>query len=348
MTQENEKIRLKIPAEVARIMSKWGGHQMRLAAARGAVPMSGSNLVMVLFVFYHGENSELKNEALNTLQTLPANILLSTLSQPELHPSIIDLIVHLRYQDAIVMQEVVRHPMTAIRSLLFLAQKSRGEILEMLSLNDEALRKADVIRTTIINNPHTDKITKIRLGWTEPSEKKQQEASAKGSQQQDGEDASEEVEIEPADSDEEGALDEETDALSKYQLLQEMSVSEKIKMALTGDKEWRTLLIREPNKQVCTAVLKNPRITEGEVLGVAKNRSAQEELIRIILLNRDWIKLYDMKKALVNHPRTPLQQAIKFMGFLTERDIKELSKSKNVTQVIVNNARRMLMTKKKN
>ncbi len=119
-------------------------------------------------------------------------------------------------------------------------------------------------------------------------------------------------------------------------------------MALTGDKEWRTLLIREPNKQVCTAVLKNPRITEGEVLAVAKNRSASEELIRLILLNRDWLKIYDMKKALVHHPRTPLQQAIKFMGFLSEKDIRELSKSKNVTQVIVNNARRMLMAKKKN
>jgi len=126
-----------------------------------------------------------------------------------------------------------------------------------------------------------------------------------------------------------------------------MAVAEKIKMALTGDKEWRTLLIREPNKLVSSAVLKNPRITEGEVLAVAKNRSSAEELIRIILLNREWIKIYDMKKALVYHPRTPLQQAVRFMGFLSERDIRDLAKSKNVTQVIVNNARRMLMSKKK-
>ncbi len=346
MTQENEKIRLKIPAEVAKIMSKWGGHQMRLAAARGAVPMSGPNLVMVLFVFYHGENQELKEEALNTLQTLPANILMATLSQPELHPSIIDLIVHLRLQDAIVMQEVIRHPMTAMRSLLFLAQKSSGDVLEMLALNDEVMRKADIIRAAIINNPNTDRVTKVRLGWRDPDEVKKKETKTEskkdGSSEGEGEDDSlDEFE------DEEGEFEDEEDGLSKYQLLQEMAVSEKIKMALTGDKEWRTLLIREPNKQVCGAVLKNPRITEGEVLAVAKNRSAHEELIRIILLNRDWLKLYDMKKALVSHPRTPLQQAIKFMGFLSERDIRELSKSKNVTQVIVNNARRMLMTKKK-
>ena len=85
----------------------------------------------------------------------------------------------------------------------------------------------------------------------------------------------------------------------------------------------------------------------GEVLAVAKNRSSSDELIRIILLNRDWTKIYDMKKALVYHPRTPLQQAMRYMTFLSEKDIKEIAKSRNVTQAIVNNARRMLISKKK-
>ncbi len=337
--QDKEKIRIKIPAEVAKIMSKWGGHQVRLAAARGALPMSGPNLVMVLFVFYHGENEELKNEALNTLSTLPAKILLAALAQRELHPAIIDLIVRLRYHDPVVMQDAVTHPMIGIKSLLFLAEHSSGDVLDMLVHNDEALRKTDSLKVAIINNPKADKSTKIRLGWQEPVDKSAAEAKA----------SAPEVDESPAedDSDEpnEEELDEET--LTKYQQLQEMAVAEKIKMALTGDKEWRTLLIREPNKLVSSAVLKNPRITEGEVLAVAKNRSSAEELIRIILLNREWIKIYDMKKALVYHPRTPLQQAVRFMGFLSERDIRDLAKSKNVTQVIVNNARRMLMSKKK-
>ena len=69
-------------------------------------------------------------------------------------------------------------------------------------------------------------------------------------------------------------------------------------------------------------------------------------MIRIILLNREWVKLYDIKKALVTHPRTPIQKSMRFMNFLSEKDIKELAKSRNVTQAIVNNARRMLMNKK--
>ena len=341
---KSEKVQIKLPAEVAKIMSKWGGHSVRLAAARGALPMSGLNLVMVLFVFYNGENQELKEEALSTLQTLPGKILLAALNQPELHPAIIDLIIHLRYEDAVVMQAVLAHPMTGIRSLLYVAEKSSGDVLDMLADNDEILLKSDAIRKAIINNPNADKVTRLRLGWVEPQAEPIQddkleagEKTAAVSSQID-----EAAETDAVDEDE---FDEES--MSKYQQLQEMTVNEKIKMALTGDKEWRTLLIREANKQINTAVLRNPRITEGEVLAVTQNRSSSEELIRVVLLNRDWVKLYDVKKALVHHPRTPLQQAMRMMSFLSERDIKELAGSRNVTQPIINNARRMLMTKKK-
>jgi hypothetical protein len=230
--------------------------------------------------------------------------------------------------------------MIGIKSLLFLAENSSGDVLDMLAHNDEILRKADVLRTAIINNIHTDKVTKQRLGWVEPQADPEPEPSVELQpepgieENEDEEDSTDEEELEESD-------------LSKYQQLQEMAVADKIKMALTGDKEWRTLLIRESNKQVNTAVLKNPRISEGEVLTVAKNRSSSDELIRIILLNRDWVKLYEMKKALVVHPRTPLQTAMRYMTFLSEKDIRELAKSREVGQAIVNNARRMLMTKKR-
>ncbi len=340
--QGTEKVQIVIPAEVAKIMSKWGGHSVRLAAARGALPMSGHNLVTVLFVFYHGENSELREEALSTLQTLPAQILLAALSQVELHPSIIDLIVKLRYQDAVVMQAALAHRMIGIKSLLFLAENSSGDVLDMLSHNDEILRKTEVLRTAIINNVHADKMMKQRLGWVEPVAEPEPEPVV---EKQSVADSAVDEENEEDEAFAEEEMEEEI--LSKYQELQEMSVADKIKMALTGDKEWRSLLIRESNKQVNTAVLKNPRISEGEVLMVAKNRSSSDELIRIILLNRDWVKLYEMKKALAIHPRTPLQTAMRYMTFLSEKDIRELAKSRDVGQAIINNAKRMLMTKKR-
>jgi hypothetical protein len=154
-------------------------------------------------------------------------------------------------------------------------------------------------------------------------------------------------ETESGDAEDEDDVVEEELNLSKYQMALGMGVSDKIKMALTGDKEWRNIFLKDPNKLVSSAVLKNPRITEGEVLVVAKNKSSSDELIRLITLNREWVKHYEIKKALVMHPRTPLPKALRYMIILTEKDLKNLAKSRGISQVIVNNARRMLLTKQR-
>lgn len=327
--QKGEKF--KVPSEVASIMKQWGGHQVKLAAARGSLPMSGVNLVTVLFIFCHGTDDELKNEALQTLKGLSPAILTTVCTRKETHPQVLDLIAKLHYRDMKVMESLLKHPMVSLKTLMFVAQHARGEVLDLLANNDTMINKSAVLRTLIINNPHAEKILKLRLGWRE------------------------EVKAEPAPKDEavaetiadDGVEPEDEENQSKYQQLLVMPVAEKIKMALTGDKEWRTLLIRESNKLVSSAVLKNPRITEGEVLMVAKSRTSSEELIRLILLNRDWTKLYEMKKALIEHPRTPLLDAMRFMTFLGEKDLRDLAKSRNVTQAISNNARRILMSKKR-
>jgi hypothetical protein len=81
---------------------------------------------------------------------------------------------------------------------------------------------------------------------------------------------------------------------------------------------------------------------------VAKNRAASDDMIRTILLNKEWVKLYEIKKALAIHPRTPLQKAMRFLGFLTEKDLKDIGRSKQVPQAIVNSARRLYAAKNKN
>lgn len=344
---EEKNIKFKVPSDVAKIMKQWGGHNVRLAAARGALPMSGPNLVTVLFIFFYGEDKELKSEALKTLKDLSPSILRSVCSQSDIHPEILDLLARIHYKDMGVMELLLTNRMVGLKTLFFVAEHASGEVLELLANNDTAIRQAKALRALIINNPHADKFLKIRLGWTEEAEPPLPETPAVADETKTSAAARDQL---PSDNVSHRIDDdiEEFDitTLSKYQQLLEMAVAEKIKMALTGDKEWRGLLIREANKMVSSAVLKNPRISDGEVLLVAKNRASSDDLIRIILLNREWVKNYDMKKALIVHPRIPLQNAMRYMTFLTDKDLKELAKSRNVSQAIVNNARRMLMTKK--
>ena len=51
--------------------------------------------------------------------------------------------------------------------------------------------------------------------------------------------------------------------------VRKMSVAERVKLALAGNKEARTILARDPVKLVQTCVLKNPRFTLEEALAMA-------------------------------------------------------------------------------
>ncbi|HIJ81451.1 MAG TPA: hypothetical protein HPP76_07075 [Desulfuromonadales bacterium] len=152
----------------------------------------------------------------------------------------------------------------------------------------------------------------------------------------------------PPDTKEEEPVDESAEEYqSKYQMAQVMGIGEKIKMALTGDKEWRSILVKDANKLVSGGVLKNPRITEGEVLKLIKAGIQNDEIMRLICANKEWIKSYQMRKALIENCRTPVQNALRYLGTMGEKDLAQFAKSKNITSVISSMAKRLLLSKKR-
>jgi hypothetical protein len=164
------------------------------------------------------------------------------------------------------------------------------------------------------------------------------------SDQSDQSEESEESEEEPEDE----PVDEEDEKFqSKYQQAQSMGISDKIKTALTGDKEWRNILIKDANKLVSGAVVKNPRMTEGEVLTIAKSAVQNDEIMRVICANKEWVKNPLIRKALAENNKTPLPIALRFVATLSPKDLAMIGKSKNVSSVIASQARRILMAKNK-
>jgi hypothetical protein len=124
--------------------------------------------------------------------------------------------------------------------------------------------------------------------------------------------------------------------------LQSMSANERIKLALIGDAEARRLLIRDPSREVQMAILKNPRITESELISIANSRSTSEEMVRAILSNRDWYKIYAIRLALVKNPKTPFAQAIRMVAGLATHDLKLLAKSKSISPAVVQQAKKLV------
>ena len=153
--------------------------------------------------------------------------------------------------------------------------------------------------------------------------------------------------VQEAEAEEEAPVDEEDEQfLSKYKLAQLMGIGEKIKMALSGDKEWRSILVKDANKLVSGSVIKNPRITEGEILTLIKAGIQNDEIMRLICANKEWIKSYKIRKALIECNRTLVQNAMRYLGTMGEKDLAYFAKSKNIGSVISTMAKRLLLNKK--
>jgi hypothetical protein len=127
--------------------------------------------------------------------------------------------------------------------------------------------------------------------------------------------------------------------------IMKMSVSEKIKLATLGNKEARTILLRDSNKLVCMAAATSPRITDGEILGLANSRTVNADVLRYVYSSREFLKHYAIKMSLVKNPKVPLPTALKLMLTLQEKDIKELSRDRNVPQTIQSQAKAFMMKK---
>lgn len=134
--------------------------------------------------------------------------------------------------------------------------------------------------------------------------------------------------------------------LNVQQIVLKMSPAQKIKLALTGAKDARGLLIRESSKIIAQSVLANPRITLGEVESFAKSANLSEDVIRKIGTNAEWTRKSTVVTALVYNPKTPVSISLGFINRLSERDLGILEKSRSVPEAVRSTARTQLIKKK--
>jgi hypothetical protein len=124
-----------------------------------------------------------------------------------------------------------------------------------------------------------------------------------------------------------------------------MSVKDRVKLGMKGDREARAILIRDSNRVVSSAVIHNPRITDQEVEGIASMRTVSDEVLRLIAMNRAWARSYPITHNLARNPRTPIPTAISILPRLYAKDLKNISQSRNVSETVRRQAARIALTR---
>jgi hypothetical protein len=119
-----------------------------------------------------------------------------------------------------------------------------------------------------------------------------------------------------------------------FQKINSLDVKGRIQLALKGNKEERSILIRDGTKVVALAVLEAPKLSDGEVEKFASQKNVLEAVLRQIPLKRRFMKNYIVVRNLVANPRTPLDLGLGLMKNLLTQDLKNLSANKEVSETI--------------
>ena len=134
--------------------------------------------------------------------------------------------------------------------------------------------------------------------------------------------------------------------LNMSQIVNKMTPSQKIKLAQTGAKEARSLLIRESSKIIAMAVIANPKITISEVEFFAKSTSLNEDVLRKIGSNNEWCRKPSVATALVNNPKTPIGISLGFVSRMADRDLGSLERNRNIPEAVRASARKLVIMRK--
>lgn len=330
---------------------------MRLAAARGALPLGRAEIFRLLVTLVREPDEEIRTAARATLEAWPSAEIERIASDPGTGGPILAFLLERTLADAgagSLLAVILSNRSTPIESVRGSIRDLSSEQIDTLLANQTLLiDNPDLLEEIAANQRATplqrNRVDEIRRHFLAPAT--QPRSDLPGAEAVAAPDVEPDAQpFPPAGIDEPAAAipasvpdaaapdAEAAEAPGTHatilQRLMSMAVGDKIQVAFKGTREERTILIRDSNKSVQEAVLDSPKLTESEVDAIARMRNVSEEILRRIAMNRDWMKAYSIVLGLATNPKTPLGISLGLIPKLNLRDLKILQTDKNVTDAV--------------
>ena len=313
---------MKIREGLLKYISPKTPKEQRMEAARvfaESAELAPNDRLTVLFVLCYDPDAEVAAAAKASLKAYPPELVLEAL-ETRLSIDVLKRLAKMHKGDAGVLTAVLLNDGADWPFVEALAGAAPLEVITSFSKEQSVLDRHPSIIEAITKNPNATDELKEALSPAVP-------------------DATDTAGAE------ETTLDADDEATVKK--IEDMSVGEKIKLALTGDKTIRGMFITSSNKMISTAVMKNPRLTIEEVVKVANSKTTPDDIMRIISQNKEWTKNYNIRMAMVMNAKTPIQVALRMLDSLNIRDLEKVAKSRYISNVLSGGAGRMLKKKKR-
>jgi hypothetical protein len=348
-------VELTAPAVIERIVSGSYPREVVVTIARGFLPLAQEDLIVVLSFLIVNSDEEIAALARTSLAEIPSKNVIG-LAANENAPVAHLMLVMRATEDPTVLESLIRNRTVPDSAVLELAQHSDPAVQEVIVINQARILRAPEILDALLANPKLTQDARRRALETREEffEKKARQAAELPE-----EEIAEDLPAFPiadllekaAEEDSSGApaaavelLPSERDdptKLSVFQQLLTMTVGQKVQMGFKGGKTWRMLLIRERNRLVASAVMRNPRMTDSEAESIAGMRNVDDEVLRLITMKREWMAKYNIVIALARNPKCPVGVVLPLINRLALRDLKSLKDDKGVSEVARTHARKL-------
>jgi hypothetical protein len=361
----------KLSPQVQKVLSEGAPLPVQLMAAKGVVPGAKPHEIVIAISVLSGRADEkLRESALSTLGKLPPPILNGALAA-DLPGSVILQLAAPYAANHEVIEKLLRMPRITGDALELLAAGADERAGEIIATNEELMLKHPVVIEKLYMNKRVRMSTADRLIELcvrnnielsipafkeaalaiknelipEPSEEptfddilfRETQEAAENLALGDDEDTHE--------IDEEGEEKVKAKVVPLYARMADMTVSQKIRCATLGSAAERLLCVRDSNRLVAAAAAKSPLLKEPEAVQISASRVVSEDVLRLLALNREFTRNYQIKLNLVSNPRTPFTFSSRLVPLLRESELKMLAKSKNVSSAISTAVRQQLSKK---
>ncbi len=358
-----------LPPELLQFTDPANPKEQRLMAAQGIIPVPPKQLAQILYVIIENDpDPEVRTEAEKSIADLPDSSINDILKDTGSDPGLIDFLAK-NITDERKLQSILLNNITLDQTFAHIARATDSQMLiEMIANNHLRLIRSTEIVEAVSTNPaisrstldgiinflnvqlHKDQDTFATESLTVESEQDVEETL-------DTEDYDEsfldniEFPDELTEENDQPEIEEieEEDNIRNANLLNQinnMTIGEKIKLSLMGNREARRLLIRDHNRVVSGAVLKNARLTDSEIVQIAGSKIVSEDILRSISETRRWVSLYQVKASLVTNPKTPQHISMNFVKQLRDIDLRGIMRNKNLPGIISTMARKVIAERK--
>ncbi|HXH39932.1 MAG TPA: hypothetical protein VNN08_14980 [Thermoanaerobaculia bacterium] len=326
--------------------------------ARGFLPLPQDDLIAVLAFLTRNSDREIAAAARASLADVPTRSI-QAFAANESAPSAHLAMLMRASEDPFILEALIRNravPDALVTELA--AVTADGAVQEVVVINQARILRAPEIIDALLANPQlTADVRRRALETREEFFDKKARIAAQLPAEVDEDEPMLSLPDEPiADLLEKAAEEGESDALppqlaesekvdekklSIFSQILLMSVSDKVKLAFKGGKTERVILVRDHNRLVCSAVMRNPRMSELEVEAIAGMRNIEEEVLRLITMKREWTSKYNIVITLARNPKCPVGVVVPLINRLTLRDLKGLKDDKGVSETVRALARKL-------